>query len=190
MPSAKRISRSLLLAAASLSLLSGCGGGSDDTGFDFLSLSPAQVCVTTSSHTDGDTFRCTTSQASFTVRLSSIDAPETGQTFALESRNRLAQLTPGGTLVDCYKLDAYGRSVCRVYSATGVDVQARLLLDGLAWYNVNSPFRFVEQTDYEQDEYPVYMLTAKAASRGLWAQASPQSPWDCRAVRAIGGTCL
>jgi endonuclease YncB( thermonuclease family) len=178
--------RSLLLAAISLTLLSACGGGGDDV-FDFTSLSPAKVCVSTSDHVDGDTFRCTTNQTSFVVRLSAVDAPERDQAFSEDSRRELARLTPAGTLVECSKTDVYGRSVCRVYSAAGVDVQARMLLNGFAWYNVNNPFRFGEQTDYEQDNYPIYMLSAQSARRGLWGGVNPQTPRECRAAPS---TCI
>lgn len=179
-----RFMRVLCCGLAALALAAGltaCGGGSDDA----VVLTPsgpldALVCQTTSGHTDGDTFKCTTFAETFTVRLSAVDAPESNQSFGEAARQALQSFTPAGTLVACYKTDGYGRRICRVYTPQGLDVQALMLEDGMAWHYTAFAH---EQTDDEYDDYVRRTGYAQLMRIGLWSQSNPQAPWECRSTR-------
>lgn len=163
---------------AMLSLLTACGGGSDEVpDVAFPDVTVGQQCVATFNHHDGDTFDCQTEDELFTVRLSAIDAPELSQAFAGAARATLKALTPAGTQVSCYKTDGYGRRVCRVYSPNLEDVQAALLGQGLAWYLRTYAY---EQTSDEMTRYVNLQAMAQSRQLGLWSQQDPQAPWVCR----------
>jgi len=127
--------------------------------------------------TDGDTFDI----GPVRIRLHGIDAPEAGQTCkradgrswqcGTDATNRLAELVEGRE-VECQALDrdAYGRIVARCM-AGGIDVNARLVAEGLAW----------AFTRYS-DDYANHEAAAKAARLGIW-QGETQAPWDYRADR-------
>jgi len=113
------------------------------------------------------------------IRLHGIDAPEAGQTCrrangkswqcGTEATNRLAELVEGRE-IECSARDrdAYGRIVatCMV---DGLDVNATLVEEGLAW-------AFVRYTD----DFAEHEAKARAASLGIW-QGEAEAPWDYRA---------
>jgi len=127
--------------------------------------------------TDGDTFDI----GPIRIRLHGIDAPEAGQQCkradgkswqcGTEATNRLTDLV-GGRTVECTALDrdAYGRIIAKCI-ADGIDVNARLVAEGLAW----------AFTRYS-DDYANHEAAAKAAGLGIW-QGETQTPWDYRADR-------
>jgi endonuclease YncB( thermonuclease family) len=130
---------------------------------------------------DGDTLtaRCDAMgdvpAQTITVRLAEVDAPEKAQPFGNRSRQHLATLcfrqraevrplsADGGR-------DRYGRTVAHV-RCNGTDANAEQVRAGMAWAFP----RYV--TDgwlyWQQDE-------ARAAQRGLWADARPVAPWEWR----------
>lgn len=105
------------------------------------------------------------------VRLAGIDAPEHDQPFGQRSKQSLAELAFGKTAsVAVSKIDDYGRSI-GVVTVAGVNLEAEQVRRGLAWV-------------YRQYSHDAQLLTleaeAKAARRGLWADAHPIPPWDWR----------
>lgn len=128
---------------------------------------------------DGDTIHI----GSTRIRLEGIDAPEIGQTcqrawlrFAtrpwncgLDAQRRLAELVGRNEVTCAVKgRDKYGRALA-VCSVGSVDVNARLVREGLAW-------AFVKYSEtYVAEE-------AAARERGLGVWQVPNTPaWDHRA---------
>lgn len=184
---AATVRATLLSIAAALALLVGCGGGEDAPAPPSgAPVAQGQLCLATARHHDGDTFECATSQGALTVRVAGVDAPEIGQAYALASRDLLRSLTPAGSSVQCYALDSYGRSLCRVFSPGGGHVQAELLREGLAWY---SRAYAHELTPQERRDFERLEADAQLARRGLWAATNPMAPWDCRAAKRDGKSC-
>jgi endonuclease YncB( thermonuclease family) len=120
---------------------------------------------------DGDTLTVLVSRKQIKVRLTEIDAPERKQPFYQRSRESLGELCANkdARVVEKGK-DKYRRTLGRVYCA-GVDANAEQVRRGQAWVFD----RFVtDRSLYSlQDE-------ARAARRGLWADASPVPPWEWR----------
>ncbi|MCC9655603.1 thermonuclease family protein [Rhodopirellula halodulae] len=121
---------------------------------------------------DGDTFvyRPPSGDA-FHVRLLGIDAPEKPQRFGPEATALLTRLLNDAELellIDSD--DRYGRKLATVI-ADGIDVNAHLVEQGLAWHYV----KYSDDANLQslQNE-------AREASRGLWADARRIAPWDYR----------
>lgn len=120
------------------------------------------------------------------MRIAGIDAPETGQAFWKASRDLLHKLAIPGTRAERYKKDAYGREICRLKSPAGGDIAEAMLRHGLAWHAV----RFAhEQTLDESARYSHLEKEANQGKLGLWANASPMAPWDCRQLRLKKESC-
>lgn len=128
---------------------------------------------------DGDTLtaKCPTADAAHPyeqvkVRISAIDAPEKRQPFGQVSRQHLARL--------CFQVhakitpktrDRYGRTVADV-ECQGQDAGQAQVKAGLSWYYVKYGAGYSHLATME--------LEARAARRGLWADATPAPPWDWR----------
>jgi endonuclease YncB( thermonuclease family) len=124
---------------------------------------------------DGDTITVLdAANVQHKVRLQGIDAPERGQPFGTVARDRLAGLAMGKAVaVIGGKRDKYGRTLARV-EIGGDDVGLRLVAEGLAWH----------YTRYSDDAgLAAAERAARAARRGLWADAAPVPPWEWRAAR-------
>lgn len=126
---------------------------------------------------DGDTLTVLVAgRESVRVRLAEIDAPESpGQPFSRAARQRLGELCAGQSArVDVETRDRYGRIVGTVECA-GRSANATLVQEGLAWVYVR----------YARPGSPLFAIEreARAARRGLWADASPLPPWDYRGGR-------
>ncbi len=125
---------------------------------------------------DGDTLTCLDeSNQQQKVRLADIDAPELSQDFGKVSREALASMVFGKTVevVDNGK-DRYGRWIGRL-SVNGIDVNRQMVATGNAWH----------YEAYSRDEsLAAVQAQAQAQRIGLWAQPSPQPPWDYRATAA------
>lgn len=127
--------------------------------------------------TDGDTLTI----GPVRIRLHGIDAPEVGQTCRrangrswqcwTEATNRLAELVEGRE-VECKALDrdAYGRIVATC-TAGGIDVNAALVDEGLAWAFLRYSHDFADRE-----------TAAKAAGLGIW-QGEAETPWQYRENR-------
>lgn len=146
-------------------------------------------CTSTLSFHDGDTFACVTDgpgDKAFVVRVAGIDAPEVGQAYWRVSRDALRRLAGDGTTVTCFKVDHYGRRVCRVVTPDGANVAEALIRAGLAWHYVHY---INEQTPEEWHSYSTAQRAAQAARRGLWNDTEPMAPWDCREARRASKRC-
>ncbi len=153
----------------------------------------AQVSAAAVAVEDGDTLKViTSSMASFTVRLASIDAPETshqggskaGQPFSDAARRHLSSLVLGKVLtLRCYEADRYERQVCDIRVAEK-DVNRAMVESGLAWANVSGGGRYLRDKS---------LLEVQARAReqrlGLWRDRDPIAPWAWRQQCWQGGIC-
>jgi endonuclease YncB( thermonuclease family) len=143
-----------------------------------LDAAPMVAKATVIGVADGDTFDARiTGGRVIRVRFGGIDTPEHGQTHGWRSRQALRELIRGKSVdLYCYKQDPRGRQVCRV-SVTGSDVGLKMVEQGAAWH-----FKAFakEQTAQERKAYAAAEDAARAAKRGIWAQANPMPPWECR----------
>jgi endonuclease YncB( thermonuclease family) len=126
---------------------------------------------------DGDTLTILADgQYQYRVRLSEIDAPESGQPFGRTSRKMRSDLAFGRQVtVRVVDVDRYGRTVGRVRIGS-LDVNAEMVKQGGAW-----AFR-----QYQSDQrFQIWEREARAAKRGLWDLQADQiiAPWDWRAGR-------
>jgi endonuclease YncB( thermonuclease family) len=129
--------------------------------------------------TDGDTIwvRPAGGGEALHVRLQGLDAPEICQAAGKQARDALAaRLLHHDVELDVRAQDSYARTLARV-SLQGRDVGAWLVAQGWAW---SSGFRH-RAGPYAQEEH-----AARAAGRGLWAQAEPMNPRD---FRKRNGSC-
>ncbi len=120
---------------------------------------------------DGDTLTVRVAGQPVKVRLAGIDAPERDQPFGEKSRQSLSRMALNQTAsVAVRKIDDYGRTIGAV-TVAGLNVEAEQVQRGLAWV-------------YRQYSHDPQLLAleaeAKAARRGLWAEANPMPPWDWR----------
>ncbi len=105
------------------------------------------------------------------VRLHGIDAPETGQAFGTVSRKALGDLIQGKTVeIEEVDRDRYGRVVAKV-RVGGVYVNREQVANGHAW-------RYVQYD--KRGEFTQVEQAARAARKGLWADAHPVPPWEWR----------
>jgi endonuclease YncB( thermonuclease family) len=134
----------------------------------------AEITGRVVSITDGDTLIVLTNrQRQEKIRLSDIDAPESGQPYGARSRQALADLAfQQSVRVIVRDTDRYGRPVGRIYTGP-VDVNEEMVRRGVAWvywqYNRDPTLLAVESE-------------ARAAKRGLWAlpEAEQIPPWEWR----------
>ena len=77
------------------------------------------------------------------IRINGIDALEKRQAFGEESRQSLARMAHGkAARIDCYKIDRFGREVCKVWvqplncprCGKTLDVGLAQISVGLAWW--------------------------------------------------------
>lgn len=127
---------------------------------------------------DGDTLtaRCETAGGlkNIKVRLAEIDAPEKGQAFGTRSRQHLADLCFAKRAAVTPKTkDRYLRTVAHV-ECEGKDAGAEQVRAGMAWVfdrYVTDRSLYAVQDD------------ARSAKGGLWADANPIPPWECRRAK-------
>ncbi len=121
---------------------------------------------------DGDTVRCLDDgNREHKIRLSGIDAPETGQPFGTVSRDHLRQLVlRREVVVHDLGQDKYRRTLARL-EVDGQDVAAAMVAAGMAWHYV----RYSDDQQLARAE-----REAKAAGKGLWADREPVPPWEWR----------
>ena len=139
---------------------------------------PFEVTGSVMKNHDGDTIKLVTdARGVITIRLSGADTPEMGQAYWKAARNYLRSLVAGQkTTAWCYKVDRYDREVCHV-RVGNQDVGQALIAAGYAWY----AFQFAaELTDEQRLAYPEAERRAKAGRIGLWQEADPMPPWECR----------
>jgi micrococcal nuclease len=137
-----------------------------------LAAPPAKLTGKVVSVHDGDTL--TVLDAAKTkrkIRLHGIDAPESKQPFGNVAKKALADLVFGKEVdVEVVDKDRYGREVGNVH-VDGVHVNREQVANGLAW-------RYVQYD--KRGEFTQVEQAARAARKGLWADAHPVAPWDWR----------
>lgn len=122
--------------------------------------------------TDGDTVKVLVDRREVKVRVWGIDCPEGGQAFGKAAKKRCSDLVFGKPVdLETKDVDRYGRTVAKV-SAGGVDLGAELIRSGLAWW--------YERYAPNESLYGRLEREARAAKRGLWADAAPVAPWEWR----------
>lgn len=127
---------------------------------------------------DGDSLVIASGGQQVDVRLADIDAPEYGQRRGDEARATLRALVEGKDVeLHLRGGDAYRRIIAHVF-VDGLDVNAAMVSAGLAW--VARAFEPGPQLVGLEDQ-------ARAARRGLWADAQPMPPWEWRKTCRGGG---
>jgi len=144
---------------------------------------------------DGDTFTLRVGDKNNSIRVASIDAPETqgkdrpGQPFAQASRRKLETLIANKNLdLLCYEQDHYGRHVCDVPlqcdDQTSCDPKREgetttasrvLVKSGLAWANEEKQGKFLRDLSLREME-----KDARSQRLGLWQDSDPVQPWAWR----------
>ena len=133
---------------------------------------PARVVAIT----DGNTLRAVHDGREIVVRLRWIDSPESGQRYSRQAKQALGELVAGQTVtVRDFGADANGRRLADVVLSDGRNVNRELVRLGWAWW-FRKYSRDVTLGTLEAD--------ARAAKRGLWADAHPVPPWEWRASQA------
>ena len=120
---------------------------------------------------DGDTITVLRDLEQVKVRLTEIDAPEKAQAFGNVAKQALSALVFGTEVrVVEHGTDRYRRTLGRVYQGE-IDANAEVLKAGMAWV----------YRRYATDK-TLYLMEAEAKEqrRGLWADAEPVPPWECR----------
>lgn len=105
------------------------------------------------------------------VRMLNIDAPEKNQPYGQQSRQALASLVlKRQAEVQITAHDQYGRLLGQI-SVDGRNINEEQVKQGMAW----------EYSGFHSNRvYVALQSEAQQARRGLWAQASPQAPWQWR----------
>ena len=121
---------------------------------------------------DGDTIEVLQDKKSVRIRLANIDAPEKKQAFGRWSTNQLKTLLAGQSVTVSYtQTDRYGRIIGRVFTTNGTDASRFMVQSGAAW---------VYERYNEDESLPALQREAQEQKRGLWADANPVPPWECR----------
>lgn len=122
---------------------------------------------------DGDTVEVLMAgNQSLRCRLYGIDAPEKAQAYGQKSKQSLSDLIYGKTVsIEVRDKDRYGRSVCRIL-INGMDVNQEQVARGMAWWYQRYASGEHGYRDAEQQ--------ARSSRRGLWADPSPEEPWNWR----------
>lgn len=124
---------------------------------------------------DGDTVEILNNAMRTTpVRVGGIDAPEKSQPFGAKSKQRLADLVGGKTVVvESHKKDHHYRVVGQVL-LDGKDIGLEMVRSGLAWwYRAFSS----EQSAADRALYETAENNARSQRLGLWADPDPMPPW-------------
>lgn len=120
---------------------------------------------------DGDSIVVASAGKLVDIRLADIDAPEGRQARGKQAHAALESLVGGKEVrLQLVGGDTYRRILAHVF-ADDVDVNGELVKRGLAWV----------RRAYDPPAYLLrYQDDARAAKRGLWADADPIPPWDWR----------
>jgi micrococcal nuclease len=122
---------------------------------------------------DGDTISVLREGKAVKVRLHGVDTPEKAQAFGTQARKFTSDLAfQREVTVEVHTTDRYGRLVGEVRLPDGRSLNQELVRAGMAWwYRQYAP----KETTLAQLE-----ADARAAKRGLWADAHPVPPWEWR----------
>ncbi len=131
---------------------------------------------------DGDTITVLdATKTQIKIRLSGIDAPESGQAFGSNSKKALSDCAFGkAATIDGDKTDRYGRTIAKVI-VSGTDCNLRQVQLGYAWHFKKYAS---ERPADESRQYAAAENAARAAKSGLWADPKAEAPWEWRASHA------
>jgi endonuclease YncB( thermonuclease family) len=137
---------------------------------------------------DGDTITVLDDQKrQHKIRLEGIDAPESKQDYGSRAKQSLSDLVFGKTVtVTSSKRDRYGLVLGKV-TLEGKNINLEQINRGMAWFYryYAKELKPEDATAYDQAE-----AQARKEKRGLWAAASPKSPWNFRRDRTSKGACF
>ncbi|EIN0583660.1 thermonuclease family protein [Salmonella enterica subsp. enterica serovar Newport] len=124
---------------------------------------------------DGDTVQVLSDSKMMKVRLSGIDAPESGQPFGQRSKQNLLNLAAQKQVnVIADTTDRYGRWLGTLM-IDGLNINAEQIKAGMAWaYRYHGHASDKEMMELED--------TARRHKIGLWSSSSPIEPWKWRRV--------
>jgi len=125
---------------------------------------------------DGDTLNVESKDRKiYAIRMLGVDAPEDKQTFAAQSKKKLADLIKGKQVtVLVKKMDSFNRYVGSVYFK-GKDINLRQIETGMAWHH--APYAYDQRAD-DRQAYIEAEQKARAEKIGLWKDENPQPPWE------------
>ncbi len=131
--------------------------------------------------TDGDTLKVLRTTGSrkeeVKVRLWGIDCPEKRQPYGQAAKKAASDLAFGQVVtVEIRSHDRYGRTVSWVTLPDGRTLNLELVRQGFAWW--------YEQYAKKAENLKATEAEARAAARGLWADANPIPPWRWRRVKS------
>jgi len=142
--------------------------------FLFINLSYAEAFTAkVVSVADGDTITVLKNTTLTKIRFDGIDCPENGQDFGNRAKQRTSELVFGKAVEIVPKTtDRYGRTVARIFSATGEDINEKLVGEGLCWW----------YEKYAPDDSSLRNLqeSAKVKHLGLWIRKDATPPWEYR----------
>jgi micrococcal nuclease len=124
---------------------------------------------------DGDTISVLAARTEVRIRLAECDAPESSQPFGYRAKQFTSSLVFGRNVtVIVQGTDRYQRTIAHITTDQGLDLSTELIRAGFAWW----------YRQYSRNaELGVLEMEARAARRGLWADASPTPPWEWRRTR-------
>ncbi len=122
---------------------------------------------------EGDIVSFTHDGNTETIRFADIDCPELAQPYGKEAQQFVADLALNKDVsVEGIGVDAHKQTLGVVTLGDGRVLNRELVSAGLAWFYDRHPN--VDPT------LPGLMAVARAAKKGLWADAAPLAPWDFR----------
>jgi micrococcal nuclease len=139
----------------------------------FTAASPSEIAGKVIGITDGDTITVLRDGIPERVRLDGIDCPERRQPFYGEAKRYAAELAFGTSVIVRVKgHDRWKRAIGQVVLPDGRVLNHELARAGLAWWFRKYALSHTTLQSLEDE--------ARAAKRGLWADANPVAPWDFR----------
>ena len=121
---------------------------------------------------DGDSLHALHNDEDITIRLNGIDCPELGQPFGRKAKQAASDLAFGKMVTfQSTGTDKYGCTLANVILPDGRSLNQELVRQGYAWWYR----KYSDDEDLKRLE-----AEARAAKRGLWADANPTAPWDWR----------
>jgi len=136
--------------------------------------------------TDGDTITLLdSSKTQYKIRLSGIDAPEKKQPFGQRSKESLSAMAYGKEIyVEWFKKDRYGRTIGKLVTKQGQDINLEQINSGMAWH-----YKKYEKEQAWEDRllYAEAEVRAERTRVGLWSAPNPVPPWEYRKEKRNGG---
>jgi micrococcal nuclease len=129
---------------------------------------------------DGDTITIAGTWKQVKIRLFGIDTPETSQSYGQAAKNFTSAMIAGREVrVEPITTDRYGRTVGMVF-VDDINLNEQIVAQGFGWM-----YRQYCKESYCYDWLKLEEA-AKAARKGLWAEANPVPPWEYRQEQRAG----